>query len=226
MRDSYRGALTAKEIADGMNAAASNARRLATDASTLLTAGRFPTAASLACLSIEEAGKTSILRGFALESSEKELRELWRDYRNHTRKNVLWPALILFVDGARRLADFAKLFSKDAKHTFVLDQLKQSGFYTDFSANRSWSQPESAVDERLARSLVGLADIMAGRSDHNADEIELWVKHFHLVPRGDVAQMNQAAIGWYASMQKAGLYPEGPNMAEQFITVGLPGKEV
>ena len=60
--DSYRGRLTAAQIAQGMNAARDNAQRLATDAATLLDARRFPTAASLAFLSIEESGKISILR--------------------------------------------------------------------------------------------------------------------------------------------------------------------
>ncbi len=44
--DSYKGKLTPQQIADGMNAALENAKRLVEDAKTLLNAGRFPTAAS------------------------------------------------------------------------------------------------------------------------------------------------------------------------------------
>jgi len=49
-----------------MNAATRNARRLAADARLLLDAGRLPTAAALATLSIEETGKVSILREIAV----------------------------------------------------------------------------------------------------------------------------------------------------------------
>ena len=62
----YNGRLTPPQIADGMNAAIRNARRLADDARTLLDLGSYPTAASLAVLSIEERGKVSILRHLAM----------------------------------------------------------------------------------------------------------------------------------------------------------------
>jgi AbiV family abortive infection protein len=218
--------LTASEISEGMNAASSNAQRLAEDASLLLEASRFPTAAALACLSIEEAGKTSILRGVAGITDEKGIKQFWRDYKSHTRKNVLWPSIVLFADGARKLTDFASLFSKHAKHPFVLDQVKQSGFYTDFTHARTWASPEGSVEESLARALVGLAKIMAGSDNHTVHEIELWIKHFESVPRDNLQEMQQAVIGWYESMQKAGLRPDGQNLAAQFITNGLPRGEV
>jgi hypothetical protein len=49
-----------------MNAANRNARRLVADAKLLLDAGRYPSAAALAALAIEESGKTSILRTLAV----------------------------------------------------------------------------------------------------------------------------------------------------------------
>ena len=51
--NAYRGRLSAAQVAAGMNAAAKNASRLAKDAAMLLDAGSFPTAASIAVLSIE-----------------------------------------------------------------------------------------------------------------------------------------------------------------------------
>ncbi len=50
----YKGRLSAGQIAAGMNAARKNAKRLLEDAKLLLEAKRFPTACSLAILSIEE----------------------------------------------------------------------------------------------------------------------------------------------------------------------------
>ena len=57
----YRGKLTPAQIAEGMNAAICNARRLEGDAQVLFDLERYPTAASIAVLSIEESRKVSIL---------------------------------------------------------------------------------------------------------------------------------------------------------------------
>ena len=84
--DAYRGRSTTAQIAAGMNAAAMNARRLSEDAESLITAGRYPTAASIAALSIEEAGKVSILRELALAGTDAEVLEVWKRYRTHTKK--------------------------------------------------------------------------------------------------------------------------------------------
>ena len=66
----YRGALTIKQVAKGMNAATNNARRLAQDARLLLDNKRWPTAASVAALSIEESGKVVILRRFLIAKTD------------------------------------------------------------------------------------------------------------------------------------------------------------
>jgi hypothetical protein len=79
----FRGRLTNAQIAQGMTAAMMNAWRLASDASILLESKRFPSAASLAVLSIEESGKSSILRAMSVARTEKEVTDLWRDFRSH-----------------------------------------------------------------------------------------------------------------------------------------------
>jgi AbiV family abortive infection protein len=76
--DEYKGLLAPKAIADGINAANANDRRLAADAKHLLEAGSFPTAASLAILAIEEAGKTPILRELSLRNSDKDSADVWK----------------------------------------------------------------------------------------------------------------------------------------------------
>jgi AbiV family abortive infection protein len=127
----FRGRLEPAEIAAGMNAAAGNAYRLAEDASALFDERHFPSAAALAILAIEEAGKISILRELSVATTDGEVAEPWKAYRSHTRKNLtsLLPALA--AAGATKLDDFKPLFSDDSDHPFVLDQLKRIGFYTD-----------------------------------------------------------------------------------------------
>ena len=58
--DQYRGKLSPAQISEGMNAAISNAKRLADDAELLLKERRFPSAASLAVLSIGNWGQVSV----------------------------------------------------------------------------------------------------------------------------------------------------------------------
>src|SRR5258708_40218343 len=99
----YRGPLTPGQVAEGMNAAIRNARRLATDAKLLLDSGRLPTAAAIATLSIEESGKASILREIAVVTSPERLKEAWKRYRDHRSKNGAWILPELIRRGARRL---------------------------------------------------------------------------------------------------------------------------
>jgi len=75
--DSYKGKLSVDQITAGINAAIQNSKRLAEDASLLFEAGRFPSAASLAILSIEESGKVSILRSLALAKTNEDIADAW-----------------------------------------------------------------------------------------------------------------------------------------------------
>lgn len=224
--NAYRGPLSAEEIAAGMNAANANALRLVEDAKILLAAGRIPTAASLAALSIEESGKTSILRQLATATSKDEIASAWKGYRSHTRKNVQWQLPALALAGARRLEEFRPLFDENSDHPYVLDQVKQLGFYTDCLGNRNWSIPTNVVEERLARALVQIAALFVGKREITVKEIELWIEHVGTAPKDDLPAMKNALASWYAAMQKSGLRSEGINEMERFINDGVPFPEV
>ena len=116
----YSGELDAAQISCGMNAACRNARRLADDARLLLDAGRYPTAASLAALSIEESGKASVLRGLALAPTEEARRRAWKDYRSHRSKNAAWILPELAAKGARDLEALRLAADPSAEHTATL----------------------------------------------------------------------------------------------------------
>ncbi len=115
----FRGRLPPNKIADGMNAAVENARRLIADAELLLANERYATAVALAALAIEESGKVAILRSLALAKTQAEAADCWRDYRSHTRKNAGWIFSELFSKGARRLEEFSEMYRDDAEHPFV-----------------------------------------------------------------------------------------------------------
>jgi AbiV family abortive infection protein len=220
--DAYRERLDPAQITAGMNAAARNAHRLAEDAATLLDARRFPSAAALAILAIEEAGKISVLRELSIATSDNEVAEGWKTYRTHTRKNVTWPLPTLVAAGAQKLDDFRPLFSGDSDHPYVLDQLKQIAFYTDCLGDVHWSIPDEVVDESLARMLVDTAKVFARGQECTEQEVILWIEHLGPVfKQKDLDFMKQALASWYAAMQASGLKPDGPNEMEQFIQEGI-----
>ena len=218
--EQYKAKLSPAEIAAGMNAAAANARRLWEDANLLLAQSRFPSALSLAALSIEESGKLSILRSLALARDQKELAETWREYRRHTRKNTMWPLLQTFFRGARRLGDFRPLVEDGAEHPYLLDNLKQLGFYTDCLAKRHWSLPEDVIGEDLATGIVRIAELLIPKREVTQREIELWIQHLRPVWKGPMEGMEAAVSTWHRRMCEEGLTLDDPDAMEKFIIDG------
>jgi AbiV family abortive infection protein len=219
--DQFKGRLTPSQIASGMNVANKNAKRLHDDAKLLLEAGRYPSAASLAILSIEESGKESILRGMSVAIDDKEIKDAWKEYRSHTKKNIAWMLPQLVAEGARKLEDFRPLFDKESDHPYVLEQLKQIGFYTDCLGKAHWSDPNKVIDKRIARLLVGISGIFLSKRETTQKEIELWMKHIGPVWKRNASWVNQALSNWWVEMQENGLVPEGDNEMDKFIHRGI-----
>lgn len=217
----YKGLLSLAQIAEGMNAAIRNATRLAADANALLEGGSFPTAASLAALSIEESGKVTILRRLVTERDVDGVRVVWKDYRSHTKKNSMWIIGQLVSEGARKVEDFRKIVDPGSDHMKLLDSVKQLGFYTDCLNAAHWSEPVDVVDEGLARTLVATARAVASKRPVTVRELELWARHWRPAGQRSLAEMKASVTHWYADMQTEGLAPKGPNMMASFLSEGL-----
>ena len=217
----YKGKLTPAEAAAGINCARHNAKRLATDAQRLLTADQYPSALALAILSIEESGKVSVLRSLVLARSDDEVKTAWREYRSHTAKNRLWPIVELVQKGARKLDDFASLFSDQSEHTLLLDQLKQIAFYTDCLGNCHWSEPGQVIDKNIATMIVHTSELLSQGDDVSIRELELWVKHLGPVWKKAKEVMEKGLVDWQAAMQAEGLKRDGGEEMQKFILEGI-----
>ncbi len=204
----YHGDLDAAQIAHGMNAARRNARRLADDAKSLYDLTRFPTATTLAILSIEESGKVTILRGLATAPTPELRRQRWKDFRSHRSKNVAWIIPELYMKGARTLESLRLASDSSAEHTALLDKLKQVSLYTDCLGAASWSQPDDAIDEALSRALVTIADILAKGRTITELEIQLWIKHMRPTYGASLERQKISLDTWYAAMKENGLWDE------------------
>jgi AbiV family abortive infection protein len=216
----YGGQLSAQQIADGMNAAARNAKRLLADATVLIEAKRFPTACSLAILSIEESGKLSLLRGFAGVTVDEVLRSRWKAYRDHQAKNAAWIIGELAAKGARTLDDLAPMFAQDSDHSALLDVVKQLGFYTDCYGNAHWSDPQAVLDEKFATMLLTIAQVLLPKHETTKREIELWIEH--VAGHWGTPAMRQAAIEFHKAMEQEGLSDHTIEEIEAFYDSAPP----
>lgn len=217
--EQWKNSLKPSQIAAGMNAASENAMRLYEDAELLFSSGRYPSAVSLAILSIEESGKISILRELALAKDGKDLKEAWKSYRSHMKKNASWIFAELVSKGARKLEDFRELFLEDAEHPALLDNLKQISFYTDCLGKAHWSQPSKVIESDTAKSILGISKLMLSDKEFTEREIELWVEHMKPVWKGPLGPMKNALNEWFKSMVSEGLLVEGKMVASDFIDV-------
>jgi AbiV family abortive infection protein len=212
----YRGPLDPTAVAEGINAANRNARRLVADAKLLLDAERYPSAAALAALAMEESGKVSILRALAVAKSPEELRAEWRRYRDHRSKNGAWILPSLVAQGARRLHHLGQTVERDAEHTAILNSLKQVGLYTDcYGSNAHWSEPREIIDGSLARALVGIAELLSKEKIVTPREIELWIQH--LSPVWNTPEMPHALLRWATALHQEGLSNVAPEEFARFV---------
>jgi AbiV family abortive infection protein len=220
--DAYKGRLDAAQIAEGMNAACKNSNRLLADAAFLFEARRYPSAIGTAILAIEEAGKISILRRLAIALNDRECVEAWKEYRSHTSKNAMWAFPSLLASGARSLEDFRPLFSQDAEHPYLLDQLKQIAFYTDCLGKANWSVPDEVIDESIARSIIDTAKLLVDSPNHTEKELVLWIKHMApAFASKDLDLMKRALVNWHCAMQTSDLDPIKVSDFEYFIDDGM-----
>jgi AbiV family abortive infection protein len=203
----YYGPLSVEQAAAGIHSALENAKSLLADAELLLENGRWARAAALAILAIEEAGKVPTIRALLLSRDANELREEWRAYRSHTKKNVLWILPELAAKGARFLDDLRPTMDPASDHPQILETIKQLAFYTDAYGKCHWSSPVAAIPEGLAKSMVTLARLLAAPDQGmtTAEELTLWVKHMASVWKGPMWEMSQALAACYQEAEEKGL---------------------
>lgn len=147
----FSGSLDPTSAAMGIRIAYENAEMLLKDAELLFANKRFERAIALAILAIEEAGKATIIRAIVLADDPGQIKREWRNYRQHTQKNLAWILPRLVAKGASKAENFAQIFDPESDHGITLEQIKQSSLYTDMLGSGQWSRPADAVDSVLAR---------------------------------------------------------------------------
>lgn len=198
----YRGALTAAQVAEGMNAAANNGSRLLRDARVLMEAERWASACQLAILAIEEFGKIAILRRLAT-ARRQELGGVWKEYRQHTAKNREWRILEIVGQGGHTLESMRPMFESD-DHAKLLDNLKQIATYSDCLGDAHWSRPDDVTTPELAASIVHIASVLEPKRLTSTLEVELWIKHLG-PPFSSMAEGKVRLLAWNKALTEHGL---------------------
>lgn len=217
----YKGMLAPAQIAEGMNRAIDNASRLYRSARLLFDVADFPTAASLAVLAIEEAGKVSILRNMAMAVKSDDLKECWSEYRRHLEKSRMAGCLLNFHSGNVRLEDFRSEYVGDNDTSKRLDDLKQLGFYTDCIKEGVWVSPQDRITKDVAEVLIGLADVQCrGHAVVTTREIELWRECLSPVRHASYDVMQKGLVEWHRRMVEEGLRKDDEGFVK-FVTEGL-----
>lgn len=219
----YVGPLTAKEIAEGMNAARENAQRLYQDAESLFEGKRYPSACALAILSIEESGKPAIRRRLSTATDPAKLKKLWREYRTHTAKNRLWIIQDLALAGARTIGEMKKVVDEDSDHPELLDYIKQLSFYSDCYVRESWATPNAIVDRPMTQGIMRAAKALLGqKKKHTQREIELWIEHIGTAK--DSSDSPQRMLKFYEAMIAEGLEDTSIDNVRAFLGLSAKSK--
>ena len=192
----YNGKLSLQQIVEGINIVMNNARNLYLDAVLLLENGRFPRAASLAILSLEECGKATILRMMALTDNQNEIDTLWKDFSRHHSKNVPAAFVNRLLAGDRSIVEIRSSLNNKPGECHLIDQLKQMGFYVDCDANIHWLIPSEQVNESIARHYVSMAGGMSNLPETTIEDIELLIKHLKPASGQDEEVKKRALVTW------------------------------
>ena len=189
----------------------------------LLNEERFASALCLSILAIEEAEKVSIPRGILAAATDKDIKELWRDYRSHRAKNVAWILPDLVGRGARTLLSLRGAADKEASHTALADTLKQVGFYTDFVAERHWSEPVDVITKELASSVQRIAGLLVSDREVSEEENTLGLKH--LGPESKYGLTQRGLAEFFAEAIDSGLSTQDHETIKTFVFGGAVAVE-
>lgn len=198
--------LTAAQIAEGMNVAEENAFRLLQDAEILYKAKRYPTACSLVLLAIEEIGKVECLQTMSIVNSSSVYDQFGSIYFTHTDKTSL---ILMRINGMLNLHfPDNEIFSlgNTISVSKNFDQLKQSGFYSDYLGKGRWWNP-SKISEMIVKPFIVIAKRFIWNNKHSEKEIQIFQKYMGPLWGTDKKMSEQNKMDMDAELKAAGISP-------------------
>ncbi|MCA1788784.1 MAG: AbiV family abortive infection protein, partial [Thioalkalivibrio sp.] len=133
--------------------AVKTARQLYADAQLLLANERWPRAAALAVLCLEEVGKLQLLPLIHDAADDQARRKAWEAYRSHPLKSSQNA-----VPGQANNDEHRRQLSFKFGQEF--DQLKQLAFYSNWLDSGAWVRPDEVITQGDAELVVTWAGVM------------------------------------------------------------------
>jgi AbiV family abortive infection protein len=207
--------LSPSEMGRGILVANRNARRLLGDGILLYEGARYPSAAALAVLAMEEAAKWSTLLQVTIAQDEKQIRETWRLHTLHVPK--LTRALRALM-GALEASGGDRATLPDTELAKAMNALKLSCIYSAFVNGRRWIDPMQVCDRDECHNHLSVALIStSGHLRVTGQRLGALLKR---VPGGFGDQHEEAArqalIAWSGGDEAAALAAEDDAENEAF----------
>lgn len=208
----YRGLLSAELLAHGMTVANVNAARLLADAETLLTNGRYTSAAALAMTAIEEMAKEDILRALAVWPAEAET--FWNAFRSHARKGDL--GAVAYVDPNATPVEWLAHVVLTPVGVFGrrMEIAKWRALYVDcvvVNGAPSWWSPLD-FNEDEARRTVELARRLVSARVISVDDVQILIRHMAPVAGASWGEVHRAQGRYLREVVDRGLVQFEPWM--------------
>ncbi|NOU12232.1 MAG: AbiV family abortive infection protein [Nitrospira sp.] len=205
----YFGPLTPAQVAEGIQSAVSNAKKLYAEAKLLLEAQYWERAAVLAIQSMEEAAKPKHLRVLLLAKTDHELHQAWKAYRTYDARELRRLRFYFECVGSNAIdEDMAPLFDEPTYVTQWLASLRQRGMSVDAFDTGRWSTPSTAIGEGVAAKLVRSAESILSSippTMTTASALTLFVKHLKPIWRCTGSELSKAVWACYLEAQECGL---------------------
>jgi AbiV family abortive infection protein len=173
--DLFTGALSPADAIAGVRLLQANAMRLVEDAKILLQAERYPSAAMVAVMALDEMSRIFHPLTIAAISGPGRLAEGWKAFRSN-RRDFPWSAF--HREGDRH--DMRPM--TDAELGQMLSLIRRLGRETDCVGPGRWIDPEGLISRDLAAAVVGTAELFC-RNRTGARSMELWIEATGALPQ-------------------------------------------
>lgn len=97
------------------------------------------------------------------------------------------------------------------------------GFYTDFVAERHWSEPVDVITKELASSVQRIAGLLVSDREVSEEENTLWLKH--LGPESKYGLTQRGLAEFFAEAIDSGLSTQDHETMKTFVFGGAVAVE-
>lgn len=194
----FTGRLSPGSAIKGVQLLQENAARLTEDAKILLQAKRYPSAAMMAVMALDELSRFFHPLMFAALHTQKQLTEGWKQFRSN-RSNFPWSIF------QRRIDWLVPGAMSDQELNDMLSFIRALGSGADYIAPGLWLDPKELISAELAASIVGTAELFC-KNTVKPRSMEIWMEAVGSLPRN--ATIEFALKKYQAMLESEGLAEE------------------